>query len=199
MAVELITQAEYARRRGVSEAAVSKAVKAGRITLIDGKIDPAVADVQWEANTRKAVGRGGAPATAAPSRLRAAQTRSYALADDHDGEHDDDPPAPGGHFDYEGSRAKREHHEATMAEAKALAFLGRLVETAKVRTAVADIGRVVADHLERIPDRVSAQITPAMSLADIHARIEAELTHLRADLAAAVMELPRKLGTAVES
>lgn len=56
--VNLITQAEYARSRkerglpGGTPAAVLKAVASGRITLIDGKIDPTVADVQWGANTR---------------------------------------------------------------------------------------------------------------------------------------------------
>ncbi|MGB6054610.1 MAG: elements of external origin, partial [Burkholderiaceae bacterium] len=48
----MLTQAEYAKRRGCSAVAVHKAVKAGRISLIDGKIDPAVADIQWGRNTR---------------------------------------------------------------------------------------------------------------------------------------------------
>lgn len=194
MAVELITQAEYARRRGVSEAAVSKAVKAGRISLIDGRIDPVIADAQWEANTRKAVGRGGVAASAAPSRLRAPQEATFAgaCADADDGA--GETSAPGGHFDYDLSRAKREHHEALLAEAKAMERLGQLVETSKVRAAMADIGRVVADHLERIADRVSAQIHPTMTQADIHARMEAEVEHLRADLVTAVLELPGKIG-----
>ncbi|WP_289241706.1 hypothetical protein [Delftia sp.] len=50
--MELVTQAEYARRRGVAKSAVAKAVKEQRIALIDGKIDPAVADIQWQQNTR---------------------------------------------------------------------------------------------------------------------------------------------------
>src|SRR3989304_5281631 len=42
----------YARHRGVSPEAVSKAVKTGRITAgTDGKIDPKKADLEWEANT----------------------------------------------------------------------------------------------------------------------------------------------------
>ncbi len=195
MAAELITQAEYARRRGVSEAAVSKAVKAGRITLIGGRIDPVIADLQWEANTRKAIGRGGAATTSASIRLRAHPESPPAYAQADDEAHGDDPPAAGGHFDYELSRAKREHHEAILAEAKAMERLGQLAEVSKVRAAMADIGRVVSDHLERLPDRVSAQITPGMSPADIHARIDAELNNLRADLLAAVRELPTKLGT----
>lgn len=38
----------YAKHRGVSQPAVSKAVKQGRITLLeDGSIDPKLADKQW--------------------------------------------------------------------------------------------------------------------------------------------------------
>ena len=48
---ELITQAEYARRRGVTQAAVCKAVKRCRIPVIEGKLDPLVADVLWKART----------------------------------------------------------------------------------------------------------------------------------------------------
>lgn len=187
-AAELITPAEYARRRGVSRAAVSIAVKAGRISTIDGKIDPAVADIQWDVNTRKAVGRGGRATTKGHD----GAANSADAATDLQPETGDQSPA--GRYDYESSRAKREHHEAVLSEAKALERLGQLVETAKVRAAMADIGRVVSDHLDRLPDRVSAEITPTMSPADIHARIERELANLRADLLAAVLELPRRLG-----
>lgn len=48
---ELVTQAEYARRRGVSKPAVCKAIKRCRIPLIDGKLDPLVADTLWQART----------------------------------------------------------------------------------------------------------------------------------------------------
>lgn len=194
MPVELITQAEYARRRGVSEAAVSKAVKAGRISLINGRIDPTIADVQWEANTRKAVGRGGIAATAAPPRLREHRHSGRSGGSDGQDDGEDDPAPPGGHFDYDSARAKREHHEALIAEAKARTLLNQLVDAGKVRAAMSDIGRLVAEHLERLPDRISAQITPAMPTSEIHARLEAELAQLREDLAAAIRELPRKLG-----
>ncbi len=47
----LITQAEYARHRGISQAAVKKAVDTGRIVLLNGKVDREKADKQWAANT----------------------------------------------------------------------------------------------------------------------------------------------------
>ena len=41
----------YARMRGISDTAVRKAIRAGRITqLTDGTIDPEVADKEWQAN-----------------------------------------------------------------------------------------------------------------------------------------------------
>jgi len=42
----------YARRRGVTDTAVHKAIRSGRIqALSDGTIDPDQADAQWERNT----------------------------------------------------------------------------------------------------------------------------------------------------
>lgn len=40
MEKRLLTQAEWARERGVSKAYVSKLVRTGRIVLVEGKIDP---------------------------------------------------------------------------------------------------------------------------------------------------------------
>jgi hypothetical protein len=46
----------YARHRGVSEAAVRKAIKAGRITLgSDQTLDPYKADQEWKANTARSL------------------------------------------------------------------------------------------------------------------------------------------------
>ena len=47
----LLSRREYAAHRGVTVAAVQKAVETGRITLIDGKIDPEKADKEWVENT----------------------------------------------------------------------------------------------------------------------------------------------------
>lgn len=49
-----IKASEYATHRGVSKAAVSKAIKLGRITLLaDGTIDPELADKQWAASVSR--------------------------------------------------------------------------------------------------------------------------------------------------
>ena len=50
----LLSRREYAAHRGVTVAAVQKAVEMGRITLTDGKIDPEKADKEWVENTNPA-------------------------------------------------------------------------------------------------------------------------------------------------
>lgn len=52
MSGQLISLRAYSRHRGVTLSAVQKAVSSGRIRLIDGKVDPDVADIQWARNTQ---------------------------------------------------------------------------------------------------------------------------------------------------
>ena len=54
-----LSRRAYAAQRGVSEAAVRKAIATGRITtLADGTIDPDRADFEWGAQTDPAKQRG---------------------------------------------------------------------------------------------------------------------------------------------
>lgn len=66
----LMSQAEYARHRGCTEAAVTFAVRDGRITLIDGKIDAVKADAEWAARTDTTYQSGDKSPTLAASRAR---------------------------------------------------------------------------------------------------------------------------------
>jgi hypothetical protein len=54
-----VSRRSYAAQRGVSEAAVRKAIATGRITTLpDGTIDPDRADAEWGAQTDPAKQRG---------------------------------------------------------------------------------------------------------------------------------------------
>ncbi len=46
----LVSRRKYAEMRGVSHTAVNEAVREGKIPLVDGKIDPALADAAWKRN-----------------------------------------------------------------------------------------------------------------------------------------------------
>lgn len=48
----LLSLRAYARHRGVSLMAVQKAIRTRRIETVDGRIDPEIADLQWEQRTR---------------------------------------------------------------------------------------------------------------------------------------------------
>lgn len=64
---KLMTRAEYARHRGCSPQAVTRAERERRITVTaDGLIDPIAADAQWQARTRPRV-RARDEATAEPA------------------------------------------------------------------------------------------------------------------------------------
>ncbi len=76
VAPKLLTQAGYARHRGVSRPAVARAVREGRITLAPGGlIDPVAADAQWDANTRPRAGTKEQPT--APEAVGTEATMSY--------------------------------------------------------------------------------------------------------------------------
>jgi hypothetical protein len=124
----LVSQRAYAKHRGVSLAAVQKAIKAGRIrTAADGKIDVEQADRDWERNTNY----GGPVATGDGS----VSGPSYAQ-----------------------SRAVREVYTARLAKLEYEERIGKLLPADQVTIAGFTKGRTVRDHMMIIPDRVAAQI-----------------------------------------
>jgi len=168
--VELITQAEYARRRGVAKSAVAKAVAEKRISLIDGKIDPAVADIQWARNTR-ARADAGRPAdevqTSAPRSGPASQPAAPAGEPvRNDG---------GGQADYNFDRARRERYEADLAQIKLLEQQGELVRVVEVRAEIAKRIGQVRTNLLQIPARLAPLLANEADQAKCHAMLDAEL------------------------
>lgn len=161
MAVQLISQADYAKRRGCSQVAVHKAVKAGRITLIEGKIDPAVADVQWQANTRARV--SVTPPPAAPAAPRP------------DG--DEEPGS------YWASRARREEAEAATAELKLAELQGLLVRADTIRAAHAKRLAGLRESLLQIPARLAAVLAAETDQAKCHDALQRELHAVLASVA----------------
>lgn len=158
--VDMITQAEYARRRGVSREAVSRAIKDGRISLIDGKIDPVAADAQWAQNSRVRVGsRPAGAATTAELAAAAGEGGGVASAGD----------------DYWDSRARREAAEAEKSEMQAAEMRGDLIRTDAVRSALAKAASSARDALQQIPARLSPVLAAETDAAKVHALLEGEI------------------------
>lgn len=154
-AVRLITQAEYARHRGVDPTTVRDAIRAGRITLIDGKVDPVAADAQWARNTRVRVNSRQRPADAAAM---------------------DQPAAPAAPQEtYEAARRRRELAEAQLAELKLAEQQGDLVRVGAVRTQVAKLAAGLREGLMQIPARLAPVLAAETDAGKVHDALVAEL------------------------
>lgn len=144
----MMSQAEYARHRGVSREAVRQAVKAGRVKLTaDGQLDVAAADASWGERSRART-RTGANGRAGVAVSRQAPKPPPAV-----------PPAASGddrgEADYFAERARRERAEADMAEQKAAEMAGSLIKVDEVRRRWAAIAGEVRTALLQLPTRLA--------------------------------------------
>ena len=157
--INLISQAEYARRRGVAKSAVAKAVKEGRITLIDGKIDPAVADIQWAQNTRSRAD-AGRPAS------ESGEVMGDALQAGNNAPQAPDS-APTAKDDYQTLRVRRETAAVEREERENLKEAGLLVSRSAVRTGVFDAFRALRDEILSTPQRAAPAVVGLGDTRDI--------------------------------
>ena len=134
-----ISNRAYAQHRGVSEGAVRKAIKTGRIqTEADGSIDPVKADAAWDRNTNQAQQRE----TVVPEKVAAMSPQPQ--------EKRGAVPA------YQTSRAVRETYAAKMAKLEFEERSGKLVQADEIQVAAFNTARRVRDRLFCIPARLAA-------------------------------------------
>jgi hypothetical protein len=189
MTVQLITKAAYARHRGCDEKAVRKAIAEGRISAIGGKIDPAVADIQWERNTRARV-RPTQPSQAdlAPGTDVGMAAAAGAAA----GPAVDAPDRPAADPGYMQFRARREEADAQIAEMNAAKMRGAMLIREDVDRAMFEIGRELRDRLTACARRVAAEVASIQTAEGCEAVIDREhrivlellVTHFREKIGA---------------
>lgn len=156
----LISQRAYAKHRGVSLAAVQKAIKAGRIrTAADGKIDAAQADADWERNTGPRQQTGKAASSVPPPKPAPAPAAE---------------PMPGG-LDYARARAVRENYMARLAKIDFEERSGKLVSRDEVQVAAFNKFRTFRDGMLNIPDRVSALLAAESDASKVHGSLTSEI------------------------
>lgn len=158
MAVRLLSKAAYARHRGCDEKAVRKAIAEERISTIDGKIDPEVADIQWAKNTRA---RADSARTVAGNAAEAGQ--GMPAAADAPGASESGPATPG-YADY---RAIREKADAEMAQRANLKDAGLLVERSRVERGTFDVVRAFRDAVMTIGQRAAPRCIGLADARDI--------------------------------
>jgi len=165
----LITQAEWARRRGFSRQYVGRLVKRGVVRLIDGKVDPAQADAALAAvreparRPRRSGEARAAPAAETPSRdSRGGEPLSLP--------HGGDLPTL-----LLKTRIKSEVGRAKLLEIKAKVEAGKYVDIDEVKVAAFNRARIVRDNLLNIPDRLSAVLAAESDAKRVHALLAAEI------------------------
>lgn len=143
---ELISQAEYARRNNWSRAYVTQLVQAGRIDLIEGKIDPEKADAS-------------VAATAHP-----AYTKKEPA-----------PSGSGQSGDYLRARTMKEVYGAQIQKLEYEKMLDKLVDRSNVEQEGFDAGHATRERLLFIPPRISDRLARMDDPAEIEDFLEAEI------------------------
>ncbi len=148
-----VTPAELARHLGVSRAAVSKAARAGRITVgEDGRVDPLEAEKQWLANTRP---------------------KAQGVAD----------KSQGARTGYAHARARKETALARMAELQVEQATGVLAPRDDFDFVLADLAETLRGLLEGLPDRLAPSLAAESDPLRIHAALRDAADALLNDLA----------------
>jgi len=165
MAIELLSKSAYARHRRCDEKAVRKAIAEGRISLINGKIDPEVADIQWAKNTRARVSQGGAGAGSAQVDLGLDGDGSAAGSGAAAGVQAGGGAAPSAAADkpatdpsYMQFRMRREQADAEVAEMNSAKMRGTMLMRQDVDRAMFEIGREIRDRLTACARRIASEV-----------------------------------------
>jgi|SRR5580692_11338069 hypothetical protein len=180
---ELVSLREYARRRGVSAMAVSKAAKAGRITLVDGKVDVATADRDWPSNTNP----GQMAFKPAPPAVAAEGQGTQEPGDDEGQatQTEEEKKAQTSTGQYGQARAVREMYNARLAKIEFEKETGILVNADAVRVAAFNAARTARDSLLSMPDRLSPVLAGESNQFEVHRLLSEEIRRVCDELAAA--------------
>ena len=137
---------EYARHRGVEDAAVHFAVRAGRIRRnADGMIDADVADRDWAANTQDMSAQEPPAQKSGPARGYYQPSGERALE-----------PVPG--ITYSDARALKEVYVAQKHKLSIKERAGELVLRSEVEQEASNQFRLIRDACFNLPPRLSAQL-----------------------------------------
>lgn len=125
----IITQAAYAKQRGVTPARINHLISKGVVILVNGKVDPDQADAAIEAAANPAYAK-------APGR----------------------PAKDRGPSNYADAAAREKHFKALLAELDFKEREGELVNAAELRHELAAVFTVVKTSLRSIPAKVAQEV-----------------------------------------
>ncbi|MBX2807841.1 MAG: elements of external origin [Cellvibrionaceae bacterium] len=159
----------YGRHRGVSDTAVRKAIKAGRITPEpDGTLDPDKADAQWAANTDTAQQRQSQAQRAVPN-------EAINMVRETTGE----GALPSGGTTLLQARTANEVLKAQTAKVRLARLKAEVVDRAKALAHVFKLARAERDAWLNWPSRISSQMAAELNIDahTLHVLLEREVRH----------------------
>lgn len=172
----LVSRRAYAEMRGVSEKAVRKAIGAGKIPLVDGMIDPEIADVAWSRNRDAGQQSKLADAIAAnPGAVEAAgastPTRDAAVAA---------PSVPQQQPALElapltQARIRATEESTAIREIQRRKLEGTLLESEEVERVWGEVLQTVKDRMRLIPDNVAPSLVLCNDEAEIRSILMREV------------------------
>lgn len=169
---QLLSAKAYAKHRGVTLAAVLKAITEERIKASVRRkgpgyqIDPELADKEWSLNTDSG---SGYPAHA----------KNRQETQDQAG---DDEPEDGEPITYAQARAQHERFKARLAQLELEQREGKLVEADVVKREAFRTARLVRDALLNLPDRIAAELANETNQFKVHQRLVSEIRRALEDL-----------------
>jgi len=165
-----VTRAEFAALMGWSRPYVSKLGKQGKLVLDDsGRV--------MVAETKALLKKTADPSKQAVADRHQAKRVQKGVAVHVDADAPDMPEPPASErYDYQTSRAKREHHLAQLAAAEARKAAGELVERAAVEQAAFTAGRMLRDLILGLPRQIAPELAAISDPWDLE---RALTTHLR--------------------
>lgn len=181
---ELISIREASRRLGVSDTAIHKAIKVGRVTVAgrtEKSARPLVAwpqvQADWLANSdsskRSHVGSQGSPVRANNPEPVVQLPTSGAPDDVAVG--GDALPGRGAGPSYAQSRAIREAYQARLARLEYEERSAKLVDVDKVKAEAFKVARMVRDGMLNLPDRIAHELAHETDAAAVHRRLSDEI------------------------
>lgn len=183
---DLLSIRQYAKHRGVSHVAVHKHVKAGKLSTVGGKIDPAVADAEWTRNVEPRLRARPPAARAKAPKVEKKQTEKRETVQKQPRQDARPKPAPsephaqgmqsapephadgtqapadkgakGRQFDYMHERAKREHYLAERARVDLEVENARLIDRRAAELAFTTVIAEAKTKLLAVPSKARQRI-----------------------------------------
>jgi phage terminase Nu1 subunit (DNA packaging protein) len=161
-----VTQSEFARLQKCDKAHISRLKSAGRLVLVEGKIDVDAS-------------RALLAQTAHPSYSKNAANLTQEA---HGGAATHSAGKSTHIADFNHARARNETAKAELAEMESAKIRGSLVEAESVRLFAADLGATFRAALEVLPDRLASELVALQDVESIRAVLVENFEQVLADL-----------------